>query len=120
MNVAAAITAIRGFSSTETVILAVEWQPLGYYLPKYTLIPYDHAPDDQMSSPVGLTAEQRATAQLAAALIWFEPALDRYNTAPSETEFQPMAAGTLRVLRPQRAEELVVGDDSFGLRIKRR
>jgi hypothetical protein len=31
-----------------------------------------------------------------------------------------MAAGTLRVLRSQRAEELVVGDDSFGLRIKRR
>ncbi len=119
-RLAAAITAIRGFSSTETVILAVEWQPLGYYLPKYKLIAYDHAPDDQMSSPVGLTAEQRAAARLAAALIWFEPALDRYNTAPSETEFQPMAAGTLRVLRPQRAEELVVGDDSFGLRIKRR
>jgi hypothetical protein len=116
-RLAAAIVAIRSFSPSETVIIADEWLPVRLYLPAYPLIPYRHA-DGQPDDPVDLAPGQREQARQSAALVWFEVTLDRYNASPSETEIQPLAAGTLRLLRPQPAEELVVDTHRFGLRIK--
>jgi hypothetical protein len=106
-RLASAIVTIRSFSPDETVILADQWLPIRYYLPRYPLIPYrpgEGAP--------------RADARDASALVWFEPALDAYNASPAETELQPMAVGALRILRPLPAEELVVEEGRFGLQQK--
>jgi hypothetical protein len=116
-RLAAAIVAIRGFSPAETLILADHGLPIRYYLPRYPLIPYHH-PDDAPGEAVDVSPQQREAARDASALIWFEPALDEYNTSPAETELQPMAVGTLRILRPLPTEELVVDGDGFGLRSK--
>jgi Dolichyl-phosphate-mannose-protein mannosyltransferase len=115
-RLAAAIVAIRSFSPSETVILANNWLPVRYYLPAYPLIPYQVGLGDTASRQAQLSLEQRAAVEQAVALIWFEAALDRYNTAPSEIELQPMAAGTLRILRPYLTEQAFVDADSFGLR----
>jgi hypothetical protein len=116
-RLAAAITAIRSFSPSETVIVADEWLPVGYYLPNYALIPFP-VPDTPSNLLRTLSAEQQALARQSAALLWFEASLDRYNNSPAQTETQPMAIGTLRLLRPQPAEELLVDQSGFGLRIK--
>jgi hypothetical protein len=116
-RLAAAIVAIRGFSPSETVILADDWLPVLYYLPKYPLIPFPHT-GPQAGVPAGLSPDRSKLASQAAALIWFESTLDRYNSSASQTETQSMAIGTLRMLRPQPAEEVVVGEDTFGLRIR--
>jgi hypothetical protein len=116
-RLAAAIVAIGGFSPSETVILADDWLPVMYYLPKYPLIVF-RPPDAQASVQASLSAQQIELAREAAALVWFESTLDRYNSSPSQTEIQSIAIGTLRMLRPQPAEEVIVGEHAFGLRIK--
>jgi Dolichyl-phosphate-mannose-protein mannosyltransferase len=116
-RLAAAIVAIRNFSPAETLILADQWLPIRYYLPHYPLIPYHH-PDDAPGDAVDVSPQQRAAARNAAALVWFEPALDTYNTSDSEIELQPMTVGALRILRPLPAEELVVDGAGFGLQGK--
>jgi hypothetical protein len=116
-RLAAAIVAIRGFSPDETLILADQWLPVRYYLPSYALIPY--RPDDSTPhTTLAVTSEQPTEAHDASALVWFEPALDAYNTSPRETEQHAMGVGALRILRPLHTEELVVEDDQFGLRRK--
>jgi hypothetical protein len=119
-RLAAAIVAIRSFSPSETVILANNWLPVRYYLPTYPLIPYQVGPGNTAGRQAQLSPQRRAAVQQAAALIWFEAGLDPYNTAPSDTELQPMAFGTLRVLRPYPAEQVFVDADGFGLRAKPR
>jgi hypothetical protein len=116
-RLAAAIIAIRGFSPSETVIVAEDWLPVSYYLPSYSLIPF-RAPSETANLSNPPSPEQQALVQESAALLWFESTLDHYNTSPAQTETQSMAVGTLRLLRPQPAEELVVGQQGFGLRVK--
>src|SRR5204863_8266609 len=96
------------------------WPPIDCYRPEYQLIPCHRGADKGSGQATAPTLPQPDEARHAAALIWFEPRLDRYNTAPSEIELQPLTDGALRILRPQRAEEIVVTGDSFGLRIKPR
>src|SRR5262245_32541067 len=115
-RLAAAIVAIRGFSPAETLVVADQWLLIHYYLPRYPLLPYHPAGD--ASRAAEMPTDQGPTTQDTAALIWFEQALDAYNTSPSETELQPMVVGALRILRPQPAEELVVDNQGFGLRVK--
>ncbi|HEX5689612.1 MAG TPA: glycosyltransferase family 39 protein [Roseiflexaceae bacterium] len=116
-RLAAAITTIRNFSASETVIVADDWLPVSYYLPTYALIPYRATglPSNSVETP---SPEHQAVAQQSAALVWFEATLDRYNASPDKTETRPMAIGTLRLLRPQPSEELVLDQTGFGLHIK--
>jgi hypothetical protein len=116
-RLAAAIVAIRSFSPDETLILADQWLPVRYYLPRYALVPY-HRPDDALDAAVDVTPEQREAVHNAAALVWFEQVLDPYNASPAATELQPMVVGELRILRPLPSEELLVDGDRFGLRKK--
>ena len=117
-RLAAAIVTIRGFSPDETVILADQWLPIRYYLPAYPLIPY-HPDDSAPYAALAIPPQQHPDASDASALVWFEPALDPYNTSPDATEQQSMGVGALRILRPlPNIEELVVESDRFGLRRK--
>jgi hypothetical protein len=115
-RLAAAIVAIRSFSPDETLILANQWLPIRYYLPRYTLIPYpsNSTPHQALVAP----SRQLADTHDASALVWFELALDAYNASPAETELQSMAVGALRILRPLPTEELVVEGHQFGLQRK--
>jgi len=115
-RLAAAIVAIRRFSPSETVIVAEDWLPVRYYLPRYALIPYRHDPG-QPERPLDVQPTQHDLAREAKALLWFEATLDPYNLSPSETEIQPMTVGYLRMLRPQPAEHVAVDGDGFGLRV---
>jgi hypothetical protein len=118
-RLAAAIVAIRGFSPSETVILADDWLPVMYYLPSYPLIAF-RPTDIQAGIQTQQLAQRNEVAKQAAALVWFESTLDRYNSSPSQTEIQSIAIGTLRMLRPQPAEEVIVDENTFGLRIRPR
>ncbi|MFL5802301.1 MAG: hypothetical protein ACJ8CR_11250, partial [Roseiflexaceae bacterium] len=114
-RLAAAIVAIRSFSPSETVILADNWLPVRYYLPAYPLISYPIELDATTRGQAPLPPEQQAAVEHATALVWFEATLDRYNSSSSETRLQPMAVGTLRVLRPYLTAAFV-DIDEFGLR----
>ncbi len=87
-------------SPSETVILANNWLPVHYYLPAYQFIPYQIEPSTATDEQAQRSPEQQAALQQATTLVWFEPALDRYNRSPNATELQTMAIGTLRILRP--------------------
>jgi hypothetical protein len=117
-RLAAAIVAIRGFSPDETVILAEQWLPLRYSLPRYPVIAY-RRPEDAPDGAAVISPAQRSAADDAAAMVWFEPSLDSYNSSRPATELLPMAVGELRVLRPLTIEKLVVDADSFGLQKKK-
>jgi hypothetical protein len=116
-RLAAAIVAIRGFSPDETLILADQWLPIQYYLPRYPLIPY--RPDNSAPhTALAIASVPRVDARDASALVWFEPTLDAYNASPAETELHTMAVGALRILRPLPTEELIVDGQKFGLQRK--
>jgi hypothetical protein len=110
-RLAAAIVAIRSFSPSETIILANNWLPVHYYLPEYAYIPYQLEASTTANYQIQWSQEQRATT-----LLWFEPALDRYNRSPDATEIQPMALGTLRILRPSPNTAAFADRYGFGLR----
>ncbi len=115
-RLAAAIVTLRSFPPSETVILANNWLPVHYYLPNYPYIPYQVDPDADTSDRSQWSQEQQAALQHATALVWFEPALDRHNRSPDATESQPMALGTLRILRPQPGTAAFADRDGFGLK----
>jgi hypothetical protein len=116
-RLAAAIVTIRSFSPDETLILADQWLPIRYYLPRYSLIPY-HPDGSAPYAALAITPPQHPEARDASALVWFEPTLDAYNASPADTEVHTMAVGALRILRPLPTEELVVEDAGLGLQRK--
>jgi hypothetical protein len=115
-RLAAAIVAIRSFSPSETVILANNWLPVQYYLPGYAVIPYQVEPSATAGDQAQLMHAQGAALQQATTLVWFEAALDRYNRSPGATELQPMALGTLRILRDHASAPPFAERHAFGLR----
>jgi 4-amino-4-deoxy-L-arabinose transferase-like glycosyltransferase len=115
-RLAGAIVAIRSFSASKTIILSNNWLPVRYYLPAYPLIPYPIAPETTAIGLAQLPPDQQAAIQQATALVWFEGVLDSYNSAPLETDHQPMAVGALRILRPTPITAVFVDTHQFGLR----
>lgn len=109
------IAAVRSDLPADAVLLSEEWRFPQYYLPDVPLAAYGQSEADARTiSTLGAEDQQRVEA--ARVLAWYEPALDRFNTASERTVVGGEHNGVrLRVLRRGADERFWINASGFGI-----
>ncbi len=121
----------NNFDPESTIILAGSWHHVEYYLPQYTVLPFnlgskweknENIPqnakgDTSIFTPAELDMELDADGQ--AVIIIFDPGLEKFNRTPERGQQFPLSDGTqLEYLKLGPDDYLRLDTSSFGVFIK--